>query len=484
MPYRIIETRDITNPDSIKNGEEEMKKRYLTFIILLGVLSLLITQCAPIAPTANPVPNPTSPSNPNPTITSNPPSPSNPTATTVSVSQEPVKLTMTVASEDESPVFTQLANEFHKTHPNITIEILTTPATNYGEYFDKIAIMIAGGSNIDLMRLATENAQLANTMGIAQPIDEFLNKDPVFKNEFFSDVDEKLFIPFQYKGELYGLPFEWNTCAIFYNTKIFQQAGVNPPKPDWTVDDFLATAQKVTKVTNGVTEIWGYQDSYTTFSSETWFFNSGGGILNSDWTKSNVTDPKTVEALQWMHDLVWKYKVSPTGTEVGWGGSQPMFIAGKIAMIATGRWNVMTYVNAGFKDWDVVPFPKWRQQTNVYGVGSTYMLKSSKNKDAAWEFLKYLGSKEAISLVAKQGWGIPARRSVAYDKDVMGVLPPANYRFWYDVLKDARSTTAPFNYNKVADIYSRYLGLVVHNEMPVDQAVQKMDAELNAAFSQ
>src|SRR5580692_8687217 len=51
----------------------------------------------------------------------------------------------------------------------------------------------------------------------------------------------------KFDGKTYYLTREWNNMCIHYNTKAFEDAGVERPKDDWTWDDFIAVAQKLTK---------------------------------------------------------------------------------------------------------------------------------------------------------------------------------------------------------------------------------------------
>jgi len=446
-----------------------MKKIFGLLLCVLVVGSALLG-CAPAAaPTAAPeASQPTAGSE-------NPP----PAAT----SSEPVTLVVTSFNEQDALFFREAAEGYSTLHPNVTIDVQVVSSPTWSEYFDKISATVAGGGDIDIVEVATEGARLMETMGMIEPIDAYLDAAPEFKADLLADVDPKLWIPYQYEGALYGLPWYWDTCAIFYNTKMFEEAGLKPPSPDWTVEEFLSDAQKLTTLNaDGTPATFGFENSYFQFCIEPWLFNAGGSILNEDMTASNVTNPSTIDALQWMHDLIWKYKVTPTGAEQGFQANMNLFAAGRIAMFATGRWSVLGYLNADFKDWEVVPFPKWREQKGIYGVGANVILKGSKNKDVAWDFVKYMNNPEWGRKVAM--YGIPSRKSVAYDPEVMAVSPPADYKFWYDVLENALPVEAPPQYNKVESIFLRYLDMILKNQATVEEAVQQMDVELNAALQE
>ena len=51
-----------------------------------------------------------------------------------------------------------------------------------------------------------------------------------------------------WKGQVYGVPFlEGSKPALYYNTKMFKEAGLDPNKPPATFDELMTYAQKLTK---------------------------------------------------------------------------------------------------------------------------------------------------------------------------------------------------------------------------------------------
>ena len=180
--------------------------------------------------------------------------------------------------------------------------------------------------------------------------------------------------------------------VIFYNTKMFKDAKIDPPKADWTWDDFLATAKKLT-TGSGADQVYGFGIPFFNFGLHPWWFTNGTSLLNADWSESNLADPKMLEAVQFVHDLVHVHKVSPAveGTDTA-----NLFTAGKLAMSGWGHWPIQGFIANNFSDFDVQYWPRKRAATSVFGVGGWGISKESKNKDLAWELIKELTSKETI----------------------------------------------------------------------------------------
>jgi len=98
--------------------------------------------------------------------------------------------------------------------------------------------------------------------------------------------------------------------------------------------------------------------------------------------------------------------------------------------------------------------------------------------------LKFLTTREAISYFAELGWSIPSRRSIAYDVNIMGKLPPKNFRVYYDSLNNARPVPSPARYNEVENVFRRYFGLIGANEAKVNEAMEKCHKEIEVILSQ
>ncbi len=371
-----------------------------------------------------------------------------------------------------------LGAEFTKANPNITVDFEGVQANTWAEYFDKLIIQIAAGTPPDISRVAIEGVQLFASRGLATPLDEYINKDKADLQEYFADIHPNLLKYMAYQGKQYQLPFTWNGPVIHYNTKLFKDAGIERPKDDWTVQDFLDVAKKLTK---GDVFGFGFANAYWG-GAVPWLFVNDTDLLNADWTQSIASDPKTIEAIQFLHDLIWVHKVSPQPAGFDFNAA---FISGKLAMIGTGGGNMrITFINGGQKDFDILYFPKWRTQTHEFGGTGFPIMKASKNADAAWQLTKFLIKKESITMFVNAVAQTPARRSVAYTGWVQAGSPPEHFKIYYDMLdKPSKAVPAPPEYNETESIFLRYLTLVTANERTAEQAMADCHKELNALYA-
>jgi multiple sugar transport system substrate-binding protein len=384
----------------------------------------------------------------------------------------------------DKAMWDSLIAEFSKLHPNITVKYQPVPGESWGDYFDKLATMIAGGNPPDVSRVAIEGARLVVARGLATPLDEFMKGDPEI-DEYLKDVSPRLLEVFRVDGKTYELPFDWNNMVMYYNTKMLQKEGVPPPKKDWTKDDFVKLAQQLTKRSpSGETEVFGFGFAVQYFSGTMpWMFANGTSILSDDWTRSNLKDPRVLEVLQFLQDLVWKYKVSPK-PPASHSDIYSLMAAGKIAMAGGGRWPVLQMTKAGFSDFDVQYFPRWREQVTEYGVGGFVIMRSTKYPQEAWQWARFLTSKRALEILTRVGQAIPARRSIAASP-AMFELPPKNAKIFYESIEgpNARAVPSPATYNRIEAAWRRYLGRVLANEMAPAAALEEADREFTAILA-
>ena len=373
-------------------------------------------------------------------------------------------------------VYDAAYKRFNQKFPNVKIIDTFVAVDTWGNFTQKFATAIAGGQDLDILHIAIEGARMVVTKNIMRPMDDLLAVPA--SAELVNDIAPALKDSLKYKGKYYLLPDSWNNMCIHYNTKLFKDAGLEPPKEDWTWDDFLTAAKTLTKG-EGNDKVWGFGIPAFNFGLQPWFLTgTGSGSLTDDWTKSNLNDPGAVEAMQFVYDLVYKHKVSPTieGTD-----NTQLFSAGKMAMTGFGHWPIQSYMANKFTDYDVQYWPRKKAATSVFGVGGWGIPTASKNPALAWEVIKELASLETMQATADAGVAIPARRSVA--ESAAFIKNPPNAKIFYGCLKDAKPVPAPSNFAEVEQIFMRHFTEMMSNSVQPAEAMAAAHTELSAAMA-
>jgi len=122
--------------------------------------------------------------------------------------------------------------------------------------------------------------------------------------------------------------------------------------------------------------------------------------------------PETIEAMQFMADLINKYEVAPSFAQMlQLGNSTELFASGLVAMAMTNAARVPTFQQSDF-NWGVAPLPTGPNGIRANSMsGAGYVISANtKNREAAWTFFEFLCGEQGQSIFAsnwRSGTGLP-----------------------------------------------------------------------------
>lgn len=378
--------------------------------------------------------------------------------------------------EADQKIYGAAYDRFKQKHPDVSVEDNFVPVSTWSEYANKVVAQVAGGQAPDIINIAIEGTRLVVSKELLMPLDDLLASDPGGQ-ELISDVDPALLDAFKVDGKIWQIPHSWNNMVIYYNTKMFKDAGVEPPKADWTWQDFLALAKQFT-TGSGADQVYGFAIPNFNFGLTPWFLTNDTYQLNNEWTDSNLNDPKMLEAITFVHDLIHVHKVAPA---VEGANNDALFTSGKAAMGGWGHWPIQGFISSDFSDFDVQYWPRNKKATSVHGVGGWGIYSKTTNRDMAWELIKELTSKDTIQATAEAGVAIPARRSTASSPEFLKF--PPNSKIYYESLKDSRPVPSPANFNEFETIFMRHVGEIFSATVTPEQGLAAAHEELGAAMA-
>lgn len=310
-------------------------------------------------------------------------------------------LTFSYWDENQKPAIDKHIEEFNKLYPNITIEPTITP---WAQYWTKLKTQAEGNNLPDLFWMNGPNIQLYATNGMLAPLDDLVDSGAVDLNNY----PQALVDLYSSEGVHYGFPKDFDTIAVFYNKAIFDKAGVEYPKDDWTWDDFKNTALTISEKLKGegiygvATGLDGGQVGYYNT-----ILQSGGYIIQDG--KSGYAEPGSIEGLQIWADLI-AAGASPDMKQMADTKPNVMFESGKAGMMWAGNWltSEISEKMPNVDEVDIAPMPSNKQRASVIHGLSTVVAANSPNLDAAKAFITYLASKEAHMTEAELGTACPA----------------------------------------------------------------------------
>lgn len=130
---------------------------------------------------------------------------------------------------------------FEAKYPQYKIEWVTAP---YGEILNQVINMAGGGDRVDVIFGEEAWVPQLYSSGLAAPVTSIVDE------AFVSDFDPAVMDVFTIDGDIYGIPLYVSPFILYYNTELFEQAGLDPANPPKTYDEMLAAAEKLSQLTD------------------------------------------------------------------------------------------------------------------------------------------------------------------------------------------------------------------------------------------
>lgn len=398
---------------------------------------------------------------------------------------KPKKVPIKVAfwgNPEEIEIITTTIKNWQKSHPDVQVKLEHIP---FGGYISKILTEIAGRAAPDIIAAEVNMFVSFAAKDVFMDLNPFIEKDPVFRLEdFFPEVVDRYTID----GKLYGIPRDTAPMAcIYYNKKLFDEAGVPYPTDDWSWNDLLDKAKKLTKVDKDgkVIQYGFYSDMWPNF-----VLSNGGKIVDDvkKPTRCLLDMPESIEGLEFMVDMTHKYKVSPTPTtfrNLGLGVIQ-MFMMQRVAMFHSGIWETPLIRKVKDFDWDIAMYPKSSKGIRKFATGGTAygILKSTKYPQEAWEVLKALSGDDGQIMLAESGLAQPANRRIAEGEHWAGSTKlPLNKKMLNEAVKYVVYDPFHSKWREARDLYiNPEFDLVFNGLKSPRDAVNKIVPKINELF--
>ena len=299
-------------------------------------------------------------------------------------------------TQSEAADIQKTLDKFNASQGNIHVNLL---AVSRADYETKLNTMAAAKQLPDVCMMAEPMTIRYAAAGLLADV-----------SDMYSKADAPLdSLAFTYKGKVVGYSCSNEVLVLYYNRKIFDEAGIPYPPASadkaWTWQEFIEVAKKLTKDKNGRTPNDSGFDAQNVvtygadFNRLSWMWpilavSNGGGVMTPDGQKLLLGKPETVEALQAIADLHLKHHVAPS---VGDRGNMPSLdvtlLTGKVAMATGGQWEIGVSLKNSLADglnYGVAVLPKMKKAVTYNTGGPFVALESSKHLAQAKAFVKWM----------------------------------------------------------------------------------------------
>lgn len=401
-------------------------------------------------------------------------------------SEGKVELTMSAwGNPAELKVYQRAIDAYEEKNKNVSVKLIPIPSDGYEQ---KLMTELSGGAGADVFYVGdTTMAKLVKSESIL-PLSDFLKTDASYTKP--EEYAEGLWGAAKQGDELYGITVDCNPYVMYYNIKLFKEAGLKTPQEyfdegKWNWDTFKEVTAKFKSINK-----YGFVQEKGSLPMLNWVWSNGGNMYDKDGNYVYDKDPKAQEAIAYIADLVKSGGVIYGGSLPKGQGMDAMFMSQQVAMVTAGRWLTPMFSENKSLEFDYIPWPSnTSEKTNPSGIAVAYVAvnKNSKQQEEAKKFLSFYVSKEGQKArLADTGNAVPSVAGI--DEVVLDKGIPAHADYLLKGRDTGIAPGSPQTYyaqvpglsNEVEDLYDlMLLGKASAEETiaNISTVVQKKTAE-------
>ena len=326
----------------------------------------------------------------------------------------------------QAPLYQQCADDFHAANPNITVKITQTA---WGQYWDTLTTQLAASNAPDtFVDHSTRLLQFIDSNQIMD-ITEAANK---------AGIDDSIYQPgladlSKYEGKRYGLPKDWDTMGLLYDTEVAAEAGYTKedmaaltwnPTDGGTFEQFIAKTTLDANGHNGLDPEFDKNNVVRYGYHPEW---SDGAIGQNGWgelaaangftygdrsvnpTKFNFGDKSLVDTVAWIKGLIDK-GYAPKFDKTSSLGTDAVMNNGNAASTIAGSFTTSVYLGPDAKKkFAYAPLPTGPagRRSAMNGLHDV-VWSGTKHPEEAFQWIAYMASEQCQMKVGESGVIFPA----------------------------------------------------------------------------
>jgi multiple sugar transport system substrate-binding protein len=358
--------------------------------------------------------------------------------TTGSEGSSPTIRVLVSGEPEELDAYRSVRDAFERSNPGIGVQLVETPDRDV--LIAKLSTAIAGGDPPDLFLLNYRYFGQFAAKGALEALGPRL--------ETSSRLHEDAFYPealdaFRFGGEPMCLPQNISSLVVYYNKELFDDAGVDQPRPGWSWEEMARAAGDLTtdEDGDGTVGVYGLGVDPEVIRVAPFVWSFGGEVVDNEVrpTRFRFSDPGSTQALQAFLDLRSVLGVVPTEEEAESEDFESRFLNGRLGMLMESRKVVPSFRTITDFEWDVAPLPVWRRPATILHSDGYCLTSEAAHPDAAWRFLQFALGPEGQRVTAETGRTVPSLRQVAESPAFLDpTKDPVSSHVFLDSIPDIR----------------------------------------------
>lgn len=388
-------------------------------------------------------------------------------------------------AEDEG--LDRVIAEFESRNPGIKVESVRLDPKGAAESMQALDLLAASGEQLDVIMQPGLNDYIKRVgMGLFEPLNDHLEQMGI-------DMSEEFIVDTSIDGVYHGLPVHYLPWITILNKDLLDKANLEVPT-DWTFDDFIDYARKLTDDTTGEGMDKQYGAYFPKEHSSLYYmalFNQPdeSALVSSDGLSSNVTLPavrKSLEVLQQVEIIDQSALSFSDRISLNLHYAWPYFNQKAAMNITQGH---MISRVGGYAQYPATfltafaPYPKINKEDDIYlpsSINFVGVAATSKHKEESLKFAYFLATEGAVM----QEKYLSNWSKANIDELVDNILSKTESPEMVDgeslkhVLKVSKPTPlsiTPFYYNEVINVYSEQVELFLLEGQDIDTTIEKAD---------
>lgn len=347
--------------------------------------------------------------------------------------------------------------DYEAAHPNVKIE---RTYISFADIKNKLLLGSVGNQMPDIVWLDNPDHQAFAAAGIladlTDEIKEWGQADKYYEGPWSSTM---------YEGKNYGVPIGSNNLALYYNKDMLEDKGIAPPS-NW--EELKEAAKQLTTSDVYGLAMTAVKTEEGTFQFLPLMYQAGADIDSFD-------SPGTVEAATLLQDMVKNGYMSKEVINQKQSDTVVQFSTGKVAMMINGTWQIPLLRKEGKVNWGVVELPVNKQGGTILGGENWAITKASKNKDVAFDIIKFANEPERLKAFDQAAGRLPSRSDLLQDPFWQD---DAELKVFADAMEVARARAYGPEYPKISEAIQIMLQEVITGSKSPEQAVKEAGAKI------
>ncbi|MFQ5456613.1 MAG: ABC transporter substrate-binding protein [Nitrospirota bacterium] len=372
-------------------------------------------------------------------------------------------------------VLREILKRFEEENPGIKIKDETLPSST-DEQHQFYVINLEGRSNdFDVLSMDVIWIQEFARAGWLKDLSAMIPEGK--RGEFFSGPMEAV----TYKKRVYAVPWYIDAGLLYYRKDILKKYNLSPPS---TWDELVSTASAVMEKEEGLYGfIWqGKQYEGLVCNVLEYIWSNGGDVIRGE--DIVIDSPETIEALQFMQDMIYKYRISPelvtTSIEEP---TRHIFENGKAIFMRNWpyAWNIFNREGSpvrGKVGVSILPAFKGKKSASTLGGWQLGVNRYSGHPEEAEKFIRFMTSYDIQKVLALTIGYKPTIKALYKDKKLIDAQP--FIVGLYDVFTHARPRPVSPLYMMVTQAMQPAFSSVLAKSKTPEDAVRSLRKELES----